>query len=88
MVDKRFCKNGDSSYVKSIMYKKGKSITRVNVYFITDKLGTRLKEMKGIATSLEDQQYQPTRPPCPKLPGTKPLTKVCTWRDPWLQLYM
>ena len=24
----------------------------------------------------------------PELPGTKPPTKECTWRDPWLQLHM
>jgi hypothetical protein len=27
-----------------------------------EELGEGLKELKGVATSLEEQQYQPTRP--------------------------
>jgi hypothetical protein len=28
------------------------------------------------------------QPETPELPGTKPLTKECTWSDPWLQQHM
>jgi hypothetical protein len=42
-------------------------------------------EFKRFTTPLEEQQYQPTRPP--ELPGTKPPIKEYTWRDSWLQLH-
>jgi hypothetical protein len=35
---------------------------------------------------LEEQQYQPTRPP--ELPRTKTAAKEYTWRDPWLQMHL
>jgi hypothetical protein len=53
-----------------------------------EELGEGLKELKGFATTEEEQQYQPTRPPppnCPKLPRTNPPTNVYTWRGPWFQ---
>jgi hypothetical protein len=37
-----------------------------------------LQELKGIATSYEEQ-YQLDHP---ELPGTKPSTKEYTWREP------
>jgi hypothetical protein len=46
------------------------------------------KEMKGFVIPVEEQQYQPTRPPPPlQLPETKPPTKEYTCRNPWLQPY-
>jgi hypothetical protein len=32
----------------------------------TEELGEGLKELKGFVTTLEEQQYQPTRPFCPQ----------------------
>jgi hypothetical protein len=40
----------------------------------SEELGEGLKEVKGITTPYEEQQYQLTG--TPGLPGTKPLTKV------------
>jgi hypothetical protein len=45
-----------------------------------EELGEGLKELKGIATPYEEQQYQLTR----KLPGTKSPTKEHTWAGLWL----
>ena len=50
-----------------------------------EELGEELKELKGLATPQEEQQYQTTR--SPTLPRTKPPTKEYRWRDPWVQLY-
>jgi hypothetical protein len=47
-----------------------------------------LKELKGFATSYEEQQYEPTSPPLPDLLGTKQPTKEYTWRDSRLQPHM
>jgi hypothetical protein len=45
-----------------------------------EELEKGLKELKGFVTPWEEQQYQPTRPPSPKvLPETKPPTKEYTW---------
>jgi hypothetical protein len=54
------------------------------------ELENRLKELKGVATTQEEKQYQPTRTPhpLPELPGTKPPTKEYTWRDPWIPQHM
>ena len=42
------------------------------------------RELKGFATSQEEQQYETM---CtPEVIGTKPPTKEYTWRDPWFQL--
>jgi hypothetical protein len=49
-----------------------------------EELEKGLKELKGFATPEEEQQYEPTRPPPPELPGIKPLTKKYTW----LQLHI
>jgi hypothetical protein len=50
-----------------------------------EELEKGLKELKEFATNpMEEQQYQPIRPPPPELPGTKPPTKEYTW----LQLHM
>ena len=39
-----------------------------------EELGEGLKEQRGFPTPLEEQQYQPTRPP--EFLGTKPPTRV------------
>jgi hypothetical protein len=44
-----------------------------------EELGEGLKELKGIATPLEEQ-HQPTR--TPEIPEKKPPTKEYTWRLP------
>jgi hypothetical protein len=48
------------------------------------------KELKGFATPMKEEQYQPTNTPTPtpELPGTKSPTKEYTWRDLWLQMHM
>ena len=52
---------------------------------LMEELEKGLKELKEFATNpMEEQQYQPIRPPPPELPGTKPPTKEYTW----LQLHM
>ena len=35
------------------------------------ELGEGLKELKGFTTPMEEQQYQPTRPPTPRSPRAK-----------------
>ena len=41
------------------------------------------RELKGFATSQEEQQYETM---CtPEVIGTKPPNKEYTWRDPWFQ---
>jgi hypothetical protein len=52
-----------------------------------EELGEGLKELKGIATLQEEQQFI-NQPDTPELPGTKLPTKEYTRRDPWLQLHM
>jgi hypothetical protein len=49
-----------------------------------EKQGEGLKELKGIATS-EEEQYHLTGP---EIPETKLGTKEYTWRDSWLQIPM
>jgi hypothetical protein len=51
-----------------------------------EELEKGLKELKGFATSCEEQQHQTNRPP--ELPWTKTPTKEYTRREPWLQLHM
>jgi hypothetical protein len=53
-----------------------------------EELEKKLKEMKGFATPQEEQQYEPTNPPPPEIPASRPPTKEYTWRDPWLQLHL
>jgi hypothetical protein len=53
-----------------------------------EELGGGLKELKGFATSEEEQKFKKNEKDPPKLPGTMPQTKVYTWRDPWLYLHM
>jgi hypothetical protein len=62
--------------------------TRFSNYSASRQSQKGLKELKGFATPQEEQQYLPTNPSSPELPGTKPLTKEYTWRDPWLQMHM
>jgi hypothetical protein len=48
-----------------------------------EELERGLKELKGFAIHKKNNNINQ-----PELPGIKPPTKKCTWRDPWLQLYM
>ena len=54
--------------------------TGLNMWSQMEELEKRLKKLR------EEQQWQLTRPP--ELPGTRPLTKEYTWRDPWFWPYM
>jgi hypothetical protein len=47
-----------------------------------EKLEKVVKGLKDFATPQKEQQYQPTRPPPQKLPGTKEPTKEYTWGNP------
>jgi hypothetical protein len=51
-----------------------------------EELEKGLKELKGFATCRKNNNIN--QPDPPKLPGTKPPIKECTWSDPWLQLHM
>ena len=51
--------------------------------FLIKALEKGLKELKGFATSQEEQQYETM---CtPEVIGTKPPNKEYTWREPWFQ---
>jgi hypothetical protein len=52
---------------------------RLRIVITMEKLGQRLKEVKGFATPYKEQQYHSTRIPPSKLPGPKPPTKEYTW---------
>jgi hypothetical protein len=52
----------------------------------TEELEKELKELKGFAIHRNNNKMN--QPDHSELPGTKPPTKVYTWRVPWLQLHM
>jgi hypothetical protein len=54
--------------------------------FLIDELEKGLKELKGFATYKKKKTIN--QPDPPELPGTKPPTKVYTWKDPLLQPHM
>jgi hypothetical protein len=49
--------------------------------------GERTEEAEGVCNPIGRTTVSTNQKP-PELPGTKPPTKGCTWRDPWLQVHM
>jgi hypothetical protein len=47
-----------------------------------------MEELSRGLKELKNNINQSAPPPPPELPGTKPPTRECTWRDPWLQLHI
>ena len=53
---------------------------RLSMWTTMEKLGQRLKELKGVQPHRKDKNIN--QPDPAKLPGTKPPTKEYTWGDP------
>ena len=58
---------------------------RLRIGSLIEQLERGPKELKMFAVLQEEQHmYQPV---LPEIPGAKPPTKECAWRDPWLQMH-
>ena len=77
---------GSLATIRFITSSQSQSIIGLTWHTPMEELWEELKDEKGIATSKEEQLYQLTG--LSELPGIKPPTKECTWRDPGLQLHM
>jgi hypothetical protein len=51
---------------------------------LVGELGEGLEELRGLKPHWKNIRW----PGHPVLPESRPLTKECTWRDPWLQILM